>query len=148
MFSLSSSDGLRSRVPPPRLFDSGLEEAFARKFGEVRNGWRLHREAILLEAGESLVVPDFVFVHDDSTEVALEIVGYWTPEYLAEKLGKLAKISGANLIIAARKPWALKAGAPPLGTLLFNTRVLLRDLMPRLEAFRKHVIRGLPAEAP
>src|SRR5205807_9461253 len=65
MFALSSSDGLRSRVPPPRLFDSGLEEAFARKFGAVRNGWRLHREAMLLEAGEGLVVPDFVFAHED-----------------------------------------------------------------------------------
>ncbi len=138
MFALSSSDGLRSRVPPPRLFDSGLEEAFARKFGEVRNGWRLHREAVLLKAGERLVVPDFVFVHDDGTEVALEIVGYWTPEYLAEKLGKLARISGAKLIIAVRKPWALTAGTPPPGALPFNTRILLRNLMPRLEAFREH----------
>ncbi len=138
MFALSSSDGLRSRVPPPRLFDSELEEAFARKFGAVRNGWRLHREAILLEAGERLVVPDFVFVHEDGTEVALEIVGYWTPEYLAEKLVKLGRISGAKVIVAVRKQWALKAGTPPPGALPFKTSILLRDLMPRLEAFREH----------
>ncbi len=138
MFVLSSSDGLRSRVSPPRLFDSELEEAFARKFGAVRDGWRLHREAILLEAGERLMVPDFVFVHEDGTEVALEIVGYWTPEYLAEKLGKLGRISGAKLIVAVRKQWALKAGTPPPGALPFKTSILLRDLMPRLEAFREH----------
>jgi predicted nuclease of restriction endonuclease-like RecB superfamily len=138
MFALSSSDGLRSRIPPPRLFDSELEEAFARKFGAVRNGWRIHREAMLLEAGARLVVPDFVFAHEDGTEVALEIVGYWTPEYLAEKLGKLATISGAKLIVAVRKQLALTAGTPLSGALLFNTSILLRDLMPRLEAFREH----------
>ena len=138
MFVLSPSDGLRSRVPPPRLFDSELEEAFARKFGAMRNGWRLHREAILLEAGERLVVPDFVFVHEDGTEVALEIVGYWTPEYLSEKLVKLERISGAKLIVAVRKQWALGAGVPPPGALPFKTSILLKDLMPRLEAFREH----------
>jgi predicted nuclease of restriction endonuclease-like RecB superfamily len=137
-FVLSSSDGLRSRIPPPRLFDSGLEEAFARKFGAVRRGWRLHRETMLLEAGERLVVPDFVFVHEDGTEVVLEIVGYWTPEYLAEKFEKLARITGVNLVVAVRKQWALRGGDPPPGPLLFNTRILLRDLMPRLEIFRGH----------
>ena len=133
---LSPTDALRSRVPPPRLFDSRLEEALARRFGAVRDGWRLDRETMLLEAGERLVVPDFVFVHEDGTEVALEIVGYWTPEYLAEKLEKLALITGVKLIVAVRKQWALKGGAAPSGALLFNTRILLRDLMPRLEGFR------------
>lgn len=135
-FALSSSDGLRSRVPPPRLFDSSLEEAFARKFGAARDGWRLHRETMLLEAGERLLVPDFVFDHEDGTEVALEIVGYWTPEYLAEKVEKLARITGVKLVVAVRKQWALKSGNAPPGALLFNTRILLRDLMPRLEGFR------------
>jgi predicted nuclease of restriction endonuclease-like RecB superfamily len=138
MFELSSSDSLRSRVPPPRLFDSGLEEAFARRFGVVRNGWRLHREAMLLEAGERLVVPDFVFVHEDGTEVALEIVGYWTPEYLAEKFGKLETVTGTKVLLAVRKQWALKAGPLPPGALSFSTGILLRDLMPRLERFREH----------
>ncbi len=85
-----------------------------------------------------MVVPDFVFVHEDGTEVALEIVGYWTPEYLSEKLVKLERISGAKLIVAVRKQWALGAGAPPPGALPFKTSILLRDLMPRLEAFREH----------
>jgi hypothetical protein len=93
---------------------------------------------MLLEAGERLVVPDFAFVHEDGTEVALEIVGYWTPEYLAEKFQKLARISGAKLIVAVRRQWALKVGTPPPGALPFNTRILLRDLMSRLEALREH----------
>lgn len=135
-FRLSDADGLRSRVPAPRLFDSGLEEAFARKFGAEREGWRLRREAVILEAGEALVVPDFVFTHADGTEVALEIVGYWTPEYLREKLDKLVRVNAPHLIVAVRKALALEPGRLPAAVLPFSTSILLRDLMPRLEAFR------------
>jgi predicted nuclease of restriction endonuclease-like RecB superfamily len=136
-FSLSSADGLRSSVPPPALFDSRLEARFAAKFGERRDGWRLRREAILLEAGEHLVVPDFAFVHEDGTEVALEIVGYWTPEYLAAKFQKLRRVREAGVIVAVRNSMALKVGPLPGEVLTFRSSILLRDLMPRLEAFRK-----------
>ena len=136
MFALSAGDGLRSNVPPPRLFDSSLEETLARKFGQVRDGWRLQREAMLLEAGRSLLVPDFVFTHDDGTEVALEIVGYWTPEYLADKFGKLALVRGTNLIVAVRRAWALSQPTLPPWALPFRTTILLKDLVPRLDAFR------------
>lgn len=136
-FSLSSAAGLRSSVPPPALFDSGLEVRFAAKFGERRDGWRLRREAILLEAGEHLVVPDFAFIHEDGTEVALEIVGYWTPEYLAAKFQKLRRVREAGIIVAVRKSMALKVGPLPGEVLPFRSGILLRDLMPRLEAFRK-----------
>lgn len=135
-FTLSSADGLSSRLPAPEIFDSGLEETFAQKFGEERDGWRLRREAVILEAGEALVVPDFVFTHEDGTEVALEIVGYWTPKYLAEKFAKLAKVKAPNLIVAVRKRLALQTGSLPATVLPFSSGIRLRDLMPRLEAFR------------
>lgn len=135
-FTLSNADGLRSRVPAPTLFDSRLEETFARKFGPERDGWRMSREAVILEAGEALVVPDFVFTHEDGTEVVLEIVGYWTPEYLREKFAKLGGVTAPNLLVAVRKALALEAGSLPAKVLRFSSGILLRDFMPRLEAFR------------
>ncbi len=136
-FALTDADGLRSRVPAPALFDSKIEETLARKFGPSRDGWRLAREAAVLQAGEALVVPDFVFTHEDGTEVALEIVGYWTPEYLAEKLAKLEQVRGTHLIVAVRKALALRAGHLPADVLPFASSILLKALMPRLEAFRR-----------
>jgi predicted nuclease of restriction endonuclease-like RecB superfamily len=136
-FRLCSADGLRSRVPAPGLFDSAIEAALAEKFGAERDGWRLSREGAVLEAGGALLVPDFVFTHDDGSRVALEVVGYWTPEYLAEKLRKLRRVKGVNLLVAVRKSLALQPGALPQAALLFKSRILLRDLLPRLEAFRK-----------
>ena len=136
IFALTDTDGLRSRVPAPALFDSKTEETFAQKFGPSRAGWRLQREAAILPAGEALVVPDFVFTHEDGTEVVLEIVGYWTPEYLAAKLAKLERVRGTHLIVAVRKALALRAGRLPAEVLPFASRILLKDLLPRLEAFR------------
>jgi len=135
-FRLAACDGLRSRVPAPRLFDSQLEESLAEKFGTARSGWRLRREALVLEAGTTLAVPDFVFTHEDGTEVALEIVGYWTPEYLSEKMAKLAKLGRGRVLVAVRQKDALSAGILPHPILPFKSRLLLKDLMPRLEAFR------------
>jgi predicted nuclease of restriction endonuclease-like RecB superfamily len=135
-FTLSDRDGLRSRRPSPALFDSRIEAALAHRFGSERAGWRLSREAVVLQAGARLLVPDFLFTHADGTRVALEIVGYWTPEYLRAKLDKLAGVRGQHLIVAVRRGLAVGSGDLPADVLPFRTRVLLRDLLPRLEACR------------
>jgi predicted nuclease of restriction endonuclease-like RecB superfamily len=136
-FTLSSKDGLGQDATPPSEFDSGLEEAIARTFGRTRAGWRLRREGAVLDVGGGrLLVPDFVFRHRDGTEVVLEIVGYWTPEYLADKLRRLAGVRGVNLIVAVPRRLALRAGALPATVLPFSGRLQLRALLPRLEAFR------------
>jgi len=40
------------------------------------------------------MIPDFAIEHPDGRRAIFEIVGFWTPEYLNEKL---AKIRGADL---------------------------------------------------
>ena len=137
VFTLTAADKLRSRLPAPALFDSALESSLAERFGEERDGWRLRREASVLEAGGALLIPDFVFTHADGTEVAFEIVGYWTPEYLREKLAKLGRVRAPNLLVAVPRSRALEAGSIPHAVLPFKTRILLRDLLPRLESFRR-----------
>lgn len=137
VLSLAAEDGLGAGAPPPE-FDSALEAAIAQKFGRERRGWTLRREGAVLELGRGeVLVPDFVFRHADGTEVTLEIVGYWTPEYLADKLGRLARVRGVNLLVAVPRHLAARAGELPAAVLPFRRRLLLRDLLPRLEAFRE-----------
>jgi uncharacterized protein len=137
-FTLTAGDRLGARATPPAEFDSSLEAAIARKFGRERDGWRLIREGVVLSLGGGRVlVPDFVFRHEDGTEVALEIVGYWTPEYVADKLRRLAATRDVHLVVAVPRPLAVRAGRLPAAVLPFKRRLLLRDLLPRLEAFRK-----------
>jgi len=136
-FSLASTDGLGRGGSPPPEFDSALEAAVARKFGQERDGWRLVREGAVLDLGRGRVlVPDFVFRHEDGTEVALEIVGYWTPEYVTDKLRRLSAARGVNLVVAVPRGLAVRAGRLPAVVLPFKRRLLLRNLLPRLDAFR------------
>lgn len=79
-------------------FDSAVEEKFARRFGAISDliGWRLIREPDpLIVSGGKALIPDFMF-EKYGRKVYLEIVGFWTPEYLDRKLKKLADIILAN----------------------------------------------------
>src|SRR5215210_4319957 len=73
-------------------FDSAVEEKFAKRFEQAETGWRLTREPdpLVLSNGGAFI-PDFVFEKYDK-KIYLEIVGFWTKEYLERKLQKLADI--------------------------------------------------------
>ena len=73
-------------------FDSAVEEKFAKRFEQAETGWRLTREPdpLVLSNGGAFI-PDFVFEKYDR-KIYLEIVGFWTKEYLERKLQKLADI--------------------------------------------------------
>lgn len=80
-------------------FDSTVEEKFARKFNEVvgeESGWNLVREPDpLIVADGKAFIPDFMFEKYGS-RVYLEIVGFWTPEYLERKIQKVKQIFGTH----------------------------------------------------
>jgi uncharacterized protein len=74
------------------IFDSAVEEKFAKRFEQAETGWRLTREPdpLVLSNGGAFI-PDFILEKYDK-KVYLEIVGFWTKEYLDRKLQKLADI--------------------------------------------------------
>jgi predicted nuclease of restriction endonuclease-like RecB superfamily len=85
----------------PRRFDSGLEERFARDFGRIARDWAIIREPEPIDAGGHLFFPDFA-IHprlDPGQRWFVEIVGFWTPEYLANKLDRLRRARVANLVL-------------------------------------------------
>ena len=98
---LSSRDGLRSDVDPQQDYDSSVEQSFAEKWGDIpRDGWRLIREDELLCRDQKVFVPDFVLQHDSGRRVLLEIVGFWTPEYLSAKAATLRAFSDEMILLA------------------------------------------------
>ncbi|HEV3003472.1 MAG TPA: DUF790 family protein [Pirellulales bacterium] len=130
---LTPADGLTSRVPPPEDFDSDVEAAFAEKWGaEPREGWTLAREAEVLHSGQQVFVPDFVFRHADGRRVLLEIVGYWTPEYLESKLKTLALFAGEPIVLAVAESVGRDSIAWPAGTVRFKAALKIKDVLARL----------------
>jgi uncharacterized protein len=93
-------EGQQSKQPRAGLYDSTTEANFASAFLSYGTGWKLRREPEPLVAGTHVLIPDFVF-EKDGMRVYLEVVGFWTPEYLERKIAKLSLVSGVDMIIAA-----------------------------------------------
>lgn len=134
--SLSSQDGFRSHLPPPEEFDSKLEKEFAEKFGPRQGGWALLREAEIVHEGQTAFIPDFVFRHDDGTEVLFEIVGYWTPEYLAHKRETLRRFRGQTIVIAVPSKSLREKATIPADVLVYKTALKIEPVLEALERVR------------
>ncbi len=81
-------------------FDSKVEERFARAFAKLARDWDIIREPQAISVGDALIFPDFELKHRASGERwLLEIVGYWTPEYVRRKLMMLRQANIERLIL-------------------------------------------------
>ncbi len=86
-------------APAPKRYDSALEARLARDL--ARTDWKVQREPAAIDAGGHLLFPDFLLEHreDPARRWWLEIVGFWTPDYLAHKLARYRAAGLANLIL-------------------------------------------------
>jgi predicted nuclease of restriction endonuclease-like RecB superfamily len=88
---LSPADRLRSLLESTAEFDSELErEIFETWNKSPVEGWTMERESELLHCGQTVLTPDFALRHRSTDQtIHVEVVGYWTPEYLEEKCRRL-----------------------------------------------------------
>ncbi len=129
---ITSGDGYRSHLPAPAEFDSEVERNLAEKWGESKSGWKLLRDAGILHEGQTTFVPDFLLRHENGCEAFLEIVGFWTPEYLAAKRITLAKFSGRRIVLAVAKRTAKENAAGP-GVLVYGTKIKPEQVVEAVE---------------
>jgi len=100
VFELDQTDGLSSHYSAQTDFDSDVERTLAQKWERANTDWELVREDDVLDLGAEVMLPDFAIEHPDERRVLFEIVGFWTPEYLDEKLAKIRDVDRDNLIVA------------------------------------------------
>jgi len=133
---ISDADRFTSHLPPPAEFDSALEESFAKKFGPTRDGWQLIREGDILHEHQKTFIPDFTFRHEDGTQVFLEIVGFWTPEYLASRRETLRQFRRHRILLAVPECSIREGAAITDNVLVYKTTLKLPPLLAALEATR------------
>ncbi|MGQ9734813.1 MAG: DUF790 family protein [Candidatus Bipolaricaulia bacterium] len=92
------------------LFDSAVERDFAGRIRHIMPEWEVKREPTVLKAGRYAFIPDFGFElkrHRHGRGIKrlyLEIVGFWTEDYLKKKIAKLGEVvPEIPLIIAVDK---------------------------------------------
>ncbi|MFP4623391.1 MAG: DUF790 family protein [Gemmatimonadota bacterium] len=130
-YALEAGGAIRTRARRPRYdsaWERGLAAEFEAKIGDERGGWSLAREDTPIAVGDDVFLPDFTFRHHDGREALVEIVGFWTPEYLRTKLDKVRRVGLDNLLLvvyrglaAGVEDAAVEAEAP-LGNVLWFAR--------------------------
>lgn len=136
-FNLNEEFGLRSHYRDPGEFDSELERHFATQFDKIETEWTLERETDIINLKDTVMIPDFAFSHPDGRRALMEIVGFWTPDYLQKKLWKLKRAAMPNMIIAvsdqlncSTEDFRDIAGE----VLFFKTRIKPKAVLEKVEA--------------
>jgi len=137
-FDLSSSEGLllpTHPVEPEALYDSSLEEDFANRFNSLGTKWSLLREPEPIPVGATIMIPDFAFVLGGK-RIYMEIVGFWTPDYLTKKINKLQMVRGVEMIIAVDESLGITKKIPG-NVIAFEKEVPLKPILEILESAEK-----------
>jgi len=96
---LDDTDGLNPHYSTGRQFDSDLEQTLAQKWERATTDWELLRENDVFDLGEEVMIPDSAIEHPAGRRPILEIIGFWTPEYLESKLKKIRQADAENLLV-------------------------------------------------
>jgi uncharacterized protein len=127
----------KPNLQAPESFDSAVEEVFSSQFQAVQSGWTLKREPEPVVAGNRVIVPDFSFERA-GLRVFMEVVGFWTQEYLLRKAEKLRQVEARMLLLvdealACEKFLALEK-RPQLHFIYYRDRISLAPVLRYLES--------------
>jgi len=140
-YKLDAKSPLRTHFKRSGEFDSRLEADFAAdfavKFGGRRGKWTLTREDEVILLGDTVMIPDFAVTHKkDGRRVLIELVGFWTKEYLRRKVAKVREAQRSDLLLLVYEGVNLapdKLEDIPGEVLYFKNKPVLKDVMAAVE---------------
>ena len=137
-FALDQSEGLDSHYSAGQRFDSDVERTLAQKWERANTDWELVREDDVFDLGAEVMIPDFAIEHPDGRRAILEIVGFWTPEYLESKLEKIRQVEAENFVLAVSE--RLECASEDFGSvadrvLWFKTGIHVYDMVDMADQY-------------
>lgn len=102
-FELDSDQNvLRSHYLPAMPYRNPTVEQLSESWQKFDSAWTLEQGRRVVDLGDSAFIPDYVLRREtDGKEFYLEILGFWTPKYLQQRLAEFAHARIENFIIAA-----------------------------------------------
>jgi predicted nuclease of restriction endonuclease-like RecB superfamily len=145
---------LKKPYSPIPTYDSSIEEDFASHFQALTSGWMLKREPEPVSAGKQVIIPDFS-LEKANIKIYLEIVGFWTEEYLLRKIEKLKQVEVKMLLLVNEALTCEKLSAlekrPQLDLIYYRDKIslppILRYLQTQFEQVKAKelkILEGLP----
>jgi predicted nuclease of restriction endonuclease-like RecB superfamily len=150
-YRLDQDCGLHSHYRRAGQYDSQLERTFAseftdfeEKFGSTRGRWKLGREQEVLVLGGTVMIPDFQLVHslDKERKILIELVGYWSPNYLRNKVAKVRSANCPYLLLLVYEDLNVTReafGEVSSEIVFFKQKPVIKEIMPVIEAMAERV---------
>ena len=79
--------------------------------------------------------PDAVFIHTSGKRIYLELLGYWTPRYLNDKLQELARDKFSDFLLPVSEEMRCSRDAlttTPSNVLLYKSALKWKDILRKL----------------
>ena len=100
-FELSSADTrLVSHYLDDVSYKPAVEEKLVASWAKADDGWRLEPATEIIGLGESAFIPDFVITRPGGEKVYLEVLGFWTPHHLDDRLKDFERAGFKNYLLA------------------------------------------------
>jgi len=141
-FELKSSNNVLFplNARPIVRFDSQVESQFYNKFKTLNSDWNIKREPTFVKAGNYVIIPDFGF-YKFGMEYYLEIVGFWTPDYLEKKISKLNSAE-CKIIVAVNQNLNCKKEDFPGEVIFYKKNIPLKPILTILKNAEQTYIRS------
>jgi len=88
--------------------------------------------------GRKVMIPDFIAIKGKK-RVYIEIMGFWTPEYIQNKLEKLEELGARNFIIIASETNACKKLRKLKNAIIFKKRIPIKEVLNILKKYESEI---------
>ncbi len=115
--------------------ENPLLEKLAAGWDAQESEWELRQSHEVLDLGEAAFVPDLVFI-EGGRKVYLELLGYWTPRYLSDRLKEFERGRFGNFLLAASEEMRCSRDAPaqlPPNVIVVKKTLTAKDVQRGLE---------------
>ncbi|QCW02141.1 DUF790 family protein [Natrinema pallidum] len=152
--SLSHEDPIRVPDADPVAdvsFDSSVEADFAARFSNLDLEWDLVREPEPLATGTRVMIPDFAFEYAHGEfRLFFEIMGFWTPEYVAKKLSQLSGLEDVDMLVAVDESLGVgeDIAARDHRAIPYSGTVRVKDIVDVLQEYERQFVAESAAALP
>ena len=138
-FELNSNQTrLRADTAGTVMSENAFGEKLKARWSRAASAWELSPNSEVIDLGESAFIPDFALRHGSGRKVYLEVLGFWTPRYLIDRLKEFERAGFKDFLLAASDE--LRGSRDGLNTLppnliLFKSSLDPKDVQAALSQF-------------
>jgi hypothetical protein len=116
--------------------DRDLPEWLLGKWPDLESEWSLERSREVIDLGESAFAPDLVASKADGRKVYVELMGFWTPRYLKDRLEEFERGGMRDFLLAVSEELRGSRETPaalPDNVIVYKSSFDARTLLAALE---------------